>query len=72
MEVNKDPPHFPGPLALGQSRSSFSLIELSDAPFTRDGPRADTEYRDLKLSDATDGRFGTWDLYAVPGHDRTG
>src|SRR6187402_917413 len=70
MEVNNDPPHFPGPLALGQARSSFGLVELTDAAFTRDGPRADVEYRDLKLSDATDGRIGARHIRAIAPFDK--
>jgi len=60
-----DPPHFPGPLALAQARSSFSLVELRDDAFTRDGPRADVEYRDLKLSEATEGRIGARHVRAL-------
>ena len=69
MQV-KDPPHFPGPLELGEARSSFSLVELDDAAFTRDGPRADVEYRDLKLAGATDGRIGARHIRALGPFDK--
>lgn len=65
MQVHNDPPHFPGPLKLVEARSAFSLVELSDAAFTRDGPRADVEYRDLKLAGATDGRIGARHIRAL-------
>jgi mannose-6-phosphate isomerase-like protein (cupin superfamily) len=70
MEAHTDPPHFPGPLALDDARSSFSLVELSDAAFTRDGPRADVEYRDLKLADATGGRIGARHIRALGPFDK--
>jgi len=65
MQVNNDPPHFPGPLKLGEARSAFGLVELSDEAFTRDGPRADVEYRDLKLDSATGGRIGARHIRAI-------
>lgn len=43
-------PNYSGPLTLGQARSLLALAECSDAAFTRDGPRADAEYRDLGLA----------------------
>ena len=33
-------PNYPGPLRLDAARSLFGLVALSDAAFTRDGPRA--------------------------------
>ena len=49
---------YPEPLALAEALSHFKLTELTDTSFTRDGPRADVEYRDLGLSEATDGQIG--------------
>ncbi len=42
-------PRYEGPLPLAQALSA-APGELSDAAFTRDGPRADVEYRDLGLA----------------------
>jgi uncharacterized cupin superfamily protein len=50
---------------LAQARSSLSLSECSDAAFTRDGPRADVEYRDLGLAAATGGRVGAKHIRAI-------
>lgn len=58
-------PNFSGPLTLGQARSLFSLAECSDAAFTRDGPRADAEYRDLGLAAASGGRIGAKHIRAI-------
>ncbi len=51
-------PTYPGPLPLDQARSKFNLVEARDEAFTRDGPRADAEYRDLVLATSTAGRIG--------------
>ena len=51
-------PHYEGPLTLETARSRLSLVEYAEADFTRDGPRADVEYRDLGLAAATGGRMG--------------
>ncbi len=51
-------PGYAGPLALDAAQSKLNLVEWSDDGFTRDGPRADVEYRDLGLSAATGGRIG--------------
>ena len=45
-------PRYPGPLPLEAAHTALHLAELSDAAFTRDGPRADVEYRDLGLAAA--------------------
>ena len=57
--------NFSGPLKLAQARSLFALTEMSDAAFTRDGPRADVEYRDLGLAAATGGRIGAKHIRAI-------
>lgn len=58
-------PRYEGPLPLPEALSALSLVELSDAGFTRDGPRADVEYRDLGLAKATGGRVGGKHIRAV-------
>lgn len=74
-------PHYDGPLSLRDAHSRLSLVTHSDDGFTRDGPRADVEYRDLGLAAATDGRIGAKHIRAIrsfPGetgwhwHDMTG
>lgn len=56
---------YDGPLALEQALSRFALSDSSEAAFTRDGPRADVEYRDLGWSDATGGRIGAKHIRAI-------
>jgi mannose-6-phosphate isomerase-like protein (cupin superfamily) len=58
-------PRYSGPLPLTQALSALSLADLSDAAFTRDGPRADVEYRDLGLATATRGRIGAKHIRAI-------
>lgn len=50
--------HYEGPLTLSTAKSAFNLLAFDEADFTRDGPRADVEYRDLGLAAATGGRIG--------------
>jgi mannose-6-phosphate isomerase-like protein (cupin superfamily) len=65
--LNRDEPapRYSGPLPLAQALSLLSLSECSDAAFTRDGPRADAEYRDLGLAAATGGRIGAKHIRAI-------
>jgi uncharacterized cupin superfamily protein len=58
-------PSYPGPLALAQAMSALTLSDARDATFTRDGPRADVEYRDLGLAAATGGRVGVKHIRAI-------
>ena len=58
-------PHYEGPLELSGAHSKFNLLPLRDADFTRDGPRADAEYRDLGLDRATSGRVGAKHIRTV-------
>ncbi|HVO88519.1 MAG TPA: cupin domain-containing protein [Casimicrobiaceae bacterium] len=58
-------PRYPGPLALAEAMSAFALSSAQDAKFTRDGPRADVEYRDLGLAAATGGRIGIKHIRAI-------
>lgn len=63
-------PNFPGPLRLDEARSSFGLVVLTDSAFSRDGPRADIEYRDLGLAASTQGRIGARHIRAIAPFDR--
>jgi mannose-6-phosphate isomerase-like protein (cupin superfamily) len=58
-------PRYPGPLPLAEALSRLHLAAPSDAAFTRDGPRADVEYRDLGLAAATGGRIGAKHIRAI-------
>jgi uncharacterized cupin superfamily protein len=59
------PMRYAGPLKLADAHSRFNLVTSSEEGFTRDGPRADNEYRDLGLSAATGGRIGAKHIRAV-------
>jgi mannose-6-phosphate isomerase-like protein (cupin superfamily) len=59
------PMRYAGPLDLAQAHSRLSHVTASDEGFTRDGPRADNEYRDLGLSAATGGRIGAKHIRAI-------
>jgi mannose-6-phosphate isomerase-like protein (cupin superfamily) len=56
---------YPAPLSLQNALSLLQLSEPSNGSFTRDGPRADVEYRDLGLRAATDGRIGAKYIRAI-------
>jgi hypothetical protein len=58
MEASDTPMRYAGPLDLAHAYTRLNLVTEGDEGFTRDGPRADNEYRDLGLSDASDGRIG--------------
>lgn len=57
--------NYEGPLTLATALSALAADELSDAAFTRDGPRADVEYRELCLARATGGRIGARHIRAI-------
>ncbi|MBL8807817.1 MAG: cupin domain-containing protein [Rhodospirillales bacterium] len=65
MNDHSPAPRFAGPLALDRAQSLLALAKYSDAAFTRDGPRADVEYRDLGLAAATGGRIGAKHIRAI-------
>ena len=66
-------PSYSGPLSLDAARSLLLLTQCSDDAFTRDGPRADVEYRDLGLAAATGGRIGAKQIRAIrPFEQETG
>jgi mannose-6-phosphate isomerase-like protein (cupin superfamily) len=56
---------YEGPLALAQALSALALADEDRAPFTREGLRADVEYRDLGLAQATGGRIGAKHIRAL-------
>lgn len=58
-------PRYPGPLPLAEALTALNLAEASEAAFTRDGPRADVEYRDLGLAAATGGKIGAKHIRAI-------
>ncbi len=58
-------PRYPGPLPLAEALTALNLAEASDAAFSRDGPRADVEYRDLGLAAATGGKIGAKHIRAI-------
>ena len=64
MDKSNDTPRYAGPLALAAALSQFSLSDAS-TPFTRDGPRADVEYRDLGLAAASGGQVGARHIRAI-------
>ena len=72
--MSTDPtPHYRGPLDLAAALSGLALDEFSDAAFTRDGSRADVEYRELCLAKATGGRIGAKHIRAIkPFGEETG
>ena len=65
MNEPTSPSRYPGPLALAQSLSALALADASSAEFTREGLRADVEYRDLGLAKATGGAMGAKHIRAI-------
>jgi mannose-6-phosphate isomerase-like protein (cupin superfamily) len=66
MDANTSAPmRYPGPLALKDAHSRLNHVSAAPEGFTRDGPRADNEYRDLGLSSATGGRIGAKHIRAI-------
>ena len=64
MDVKKSP-RYEGPCSLINAKSRLSHSEYCESAFTRDGARADVEYRDLGLSEATGGRIGARHIRAI-------
>ena len=58
-------PSYEGPLELSSALSQFRLVPFREADFTLEGPRADAQYRDLGLAQATAGRIGAKHIRAV-------
>lgn len=65
--------NYHGPLDLDTSYTKLNIVSLSKEAFTRDGPRADVEYRDLGLSHASGGKIGAKHIKALrPFENETG
>ena len=58
-------PRCDGPRELTQSLSAFARMSAADAKWNREGLRADSEYRDLGLAAATQGRLGVKHIRAI-------
>lgn len=56
------PPRYDGPRTLAQALTHFARSEQA---FTRDGPRADVEYRDLGWAAASGGAIGAKHIRAI-------
>ena len=56
------PPRYAGPRTLAQA---LTRLARSDGVFTRDGPRADVEYRDLGWAAASGGMIGARHIRAI-------
>lgn len=59
------PPRYAGPRALAESLTAFARASAPDAHWNREGLRADSEYRDLGLAAATQGRIGVKHIRAI-------
>ena len=62
---NDAPPRYEGPRALAESLTDFARMRAADARWNREGLREDSEYRDLGLAAATDGRLGVKHIRAL-------
>ena len=58
-------PRYEGPRALAQSLTAFARAGAADAAWNREGLRAESEYRDLGLAAATNGRIGVKHIRAL-------
>jgi len=65
MDTSDKPMRYPGPLDLAQAHTRLNHVAASEDGFTRDGPRADNEYRDLGLAAASGGRIGAKHIRAI-------
>lgn len=64
---------FQGPLPLAEAKSKLVLVPLEAGRFHRDGPRANVEYRDLGLTEASGGRISAKHIRAIqPFSEETG
>ena len=65
MDTSDTPMRYQGPLDLARAHTKLNHVIPSESDFTRDGPRADNEYRDLGLSAASGGRIGAKHIRAI-------
>ncbi len=63
-------PRYSGPLPLAKALTALALSEFGKAEFTKEGLRADVEYRDLGLAKATGGRVGAKHIRAIKPFDQ--
>jgi uncharacterized cupin superfamily protein len=56
---------YEGPLPLAEAKSKLVCVPLEDRRFHRDGPRANVEYRDLGMAEASGGRIGAKHIRAI-------
>ena len=63
--MNETIPRYAGPRALAESLSGLARVSAPDAHWNREGLRADSEYRDLGLGAATNGRIGVKHIRAL-------
>ena len=63
--MHASPPRYAGPRSLAESLSAFARMTESDARWNREGLREDSEYRDLGLAAATNGRIGAKHIRAL-------
>ena len=61
---------YEGPLSLAEAKSKLVLVPLEDSHFHRDGPRANVEYRDLGMAEASDGRISAKHIRAIRPFDK--
>ena len=66
--MNASPPRYTGPRSLAESLSAFARMTAADASWNREGLREDSEYRDLGLAAATNGRIGALSSVRVRHH----
>ena len=59
------PPRYAGPRSLAESLSAFARMTAAGARWNREGLREDSEYRDLGLAAATQGRIGAKHIRAL-------
>jgi mannose-6-phosphate isomerase-like protein (cupin superfamily) len=63
-------PIYPGPRSLADALTKFRIAKFDETAFTRDGPRANVEYRDLGLAEATGGAVGAKHIRAIRSFDK--
>ena len=57
--------NYPGPLPLSSAKTKLMVTPLEEGRFSREGPRAFVEYRDLGLAEATGGKVGAKHIRAI-------
>src|SRR5438093_2403334 len=65
MVDSSTPPRYTGPRPLAESLSAFAQASAHGARWDREGLRDDSEYRDLGLAAATNGRIGVKHIRAI-------